>query len=88
MLQIFLHVYYGSKESNRIDCLKIELVRIPSWDEVQDVVFTIGGFKALDPNGMPTLFYKTYQGIVGDDLVAIAHECFLIALMSSSTNAK
>ncbi|KAL5556427.1 hypothetical protein UlMin_038663 [Ulmus minor] len=64
-----------------------ELLRIPTWDEVRDVVVTMGAFKAPGPNGMPVLFYKNYWNTVGHDLVAAVHEFFLMAYMPASINA-
>ena len=63
-----------------------ELLRIPTWDEVRDVVFYMGAFKASGPNGMPALFYKTYWNIVGWDLVAAVREVFITDTMAHSIN--
>ncbi|KAL5558341.1 hypothetical protein UlMin_034552 [Ulmus minor] len=64
----------------------LELLWIPTWDEVRDVVFSMGAFKAPGPDGMPALFYKTYWNIVGWDLVATVREVFMIDTMAHSIN--
>ncbi|KAL5581946.1 hypothetical protein UlMin_014388 [Ulmus minor] len=63
-----------------------ELLRIPTWEEVRDVVFSMGAFKAPGPDGMPVLFFKTYWNVVGWDLVAAVREFFLTDTMANSIN--
>ena len=64
-----------------------DFIEDSTWDEMKDVVFTMGAFKAPGPNDMPVLFYKTYWNTVGHDLVASMREFFLMASMPTSINA-
>jgi len=36
------------------------LIAIPDWDEIRNIMFRTGSFKAARPDGMPSLFFKTY----------------------------
>ncbi|KAL5543569.1 hypothetical protein UlMin_007353 [Ulmus minor] len=63
-----------------------ELLRIPTGEEVRNVVFSMGAFKAPGPDGMTALFYKHYWDIVGWDLVAVVREFFLSNLMTQRLN--
>ena len=38
----------------------VELLCIPTWEEVRNVVFSMGAFKAPGLDGMTALFYKNY----------------------------
>ena len=55
----------------------VRLIAIPDWDEIRNTMFRMGSFKATEPYGMPSLFYKTYWNIVGDDVVAIVRNFFI-----------
>ena len=63
-----------------------DLLRIPSWEEVRNVVFSMGAFKAPGPDGMSALFYKHYWNIVGWDLVAAVREFFMTNSMAQRFN--
>ncbi|KAL5572537.1 hypothetical protein UlMin_022134 [Ulmus minor] len=64
----------------------VELLRIPTGEEVMNVVFSMGAFKAPGPDGMTALFYKHYWDIVGWDLVAAIREFFLSNSMAQRLN--
>ncbi|KAL5568577.1 hypothetical protein UlMin_025152 [Ulmus minor] len=64
----------------------VELLRIPTGEEVRNVVFSMGAFKAPGPDGMTALFYKHYWDIVGWDLVAVVREFFLSNSMAQRLN--
>ncbi|KAL5538858.1 hypothetical protein UlMin_043555 [Ulmus minor] len=63
-----------------------DLLRIPTWEEVRNVVFSMGAFKAPGPDGMSALFYKHYWNIVGWDLVAAVRDFFMTNSMAKSLN--
>jgi hypothetical protein len=46
-----------------------DLLRYYSDEEIKYALDSMGGLKAPGPDGMPTLFYKKYWGIVGEDVV-------------------
>ena len=46
-----------------------ELCKIPTREEINKVVFGMKSLKAPGPDGFPTLFYKHYWDIVGDQVV-------------------
>ncbi|KAL5575717.1 hypothetical protein UlMin_017416 [Ulmus minor] len=64
----------------------VELLRIPTGEEVRNVVFSMGAFKAPGLDGMTALFYKHYWDIVGWDLVAAVREFFLSNSMAQRLN--
>ena len=64
-----------SKEENR------ELCRIPSREEIRKVVLGMKSLKAPSPDGFPTLFYKHYWDIVGDQVV-LATQSFFFEMAS------
>lgn len=49
---------------------------IPDHEEIRRVVFNMGNYKAPGPDGMPSLFYKSYWQIVGGDVVALVQYFF------------
>ena len=59
-----------SEEENR------ELCRVPSKEEIRNVVFGMKSLKALGPDCFPALFSKHYWDIVGDQVVLVTQSFF------------
>ena len=53
------------------------LIHILDETEIHSVAFSMGDFKALGPDGMPTIFYKSYWEIVGKDVIYMVRHFFL-----------
>ena len=45
------------------------LSKIPSLEEIKEVVFNIGSNKASGPYGMSTHFFKCYWNIIGGEVI-------------------
>ncbi|KAK9988623.1 hypothetical protein SO802_028862 [Lithocarpus litseifolius] len=45
------------------------LSKIPSPEEIKEVVFSIGSNKALGPDGMSAHFFKCYWNIIGGAVI-------------------
>ncbi|KAL5567729.1 hypothetical protein UlMin_024304 [Ulmus minor] len=65
----------------------INLINIPGDEEIREVVFHIGAFKAPGPDGMPSLFYKTYWKTVGLDIVRLVQDFFISNRLHPAINA-
>jgi hypothetical protein len=53
-----------------------DLSRVPDFQEVGDVVWSMHPLKAPGPDGLPGLFFKHYWPIVGDQIVAAVQSFF------------
>jgi len=56
------------------------LFSIPSDQEIKDVVFSFGSYKAPDPDGMSAIFYKTYWNIIGKEVIDSVKVFLLMAI--------
>ncbi|KAL5553303.1 hypothetical protein UlMin_040704 [Ulmus minor] len=70
----------SEEENNR-------LISIPDWGEIHDTVFRMGSFKAAGPDGMPSLFYKSYWNIVGAEVVSAVRDFFVTGTLHPYINS-
>ena len=65
---------------------KQALAREINDTEVKTSIFSMGGWKALGPDGLPTIFFQTYQDHVGQSLCNCIKDIFLNPHMISEVN--
>ena len=58
------------------------LINVPSTEDIKRVVFEMHPLKAPGPDGMPSLFYRHYWSIVGDQLAAAVQSIFKRGLVA------
>jgi hypothetical protein len=63
-----------------------ELCKIPSAEEIKNVIFNMQSFKALGPDGLPPLFYKQSWHIVGHSVIKAIKDFFIEGKMHAELN--
>ncbi|CAL1379089.1 unnamed protein product [Linum trigynum] len=56
--------------------MNVALALMPSREEIQTVVFSIGGFQAPSSDGFTDIFFQAFWGVVGDSVMVAVLEFF------------
>ena len=68
------------------DAENIELCRIPTTQEIKEVMFGLNSQKSPSLDGLPALFYKIYWATVGSDVIDIVKSFFRSSRMLNEVN--
>lgn len=63
------------------------LLRLPLYDEIKEVVFTLNVDGEPGPEGFGGHFYQTFWDIVSNDVVQSIHEFFLHGVVPPNINS-
>ena len=63
-----------------------KISKIPNAAEIREVVWSMHPLKALGPNGLPSLFFKKYWPIVGDQMVVAIQSFFRDGCLVKNSN--
>ena len=61
-------------------------MRIPSIEEIKDIIWRLHPLKSPGPDGFLGIFYRTYWDVIKDKLVSFVQECFKLKTIPENTN--
>ena len=63
------------------------MIGIPDGEEIRAIVFQMGSLKAAGPDGFSALFFKSYRETVGNDVISMVRDFFIIRTLHPSINS-